>query len=261
MASKYFEGYAGFVARQIISANDYFELTYKHGRGHFRVEMYLFITSFSQRDFKKVVDMMASNDNPQVVAGYINSIIKKIYTEIKEMHDRCKDDKEKAKDFENIVNALSHLEKRNAMLVKAFNVSPLIEEVKEVQETPETIPVESNENLTPLKKCNVVRYIPTQVKPLWENGTTENHIGYHFEYRGMPLQAYTTDGWCKDNLVTTIFIVDPVIGLPITHYDGALCDIEDVLAGVFMKYLQTIENHKEAIVQIARAFSKLKEVA
>lgn len=230
----------------------YFEFAYKQGRGHFKIDTVMLITGFNQTEFKKVVGMIGSNDNPQILAGYLNSIIKKIY-------DRF--NKELKENDPDKVKIIEWLNKRNDMLVKAFNVSTLIEEVKEVQETPEIAPVESNENLTPFKKCNVVRYIPTQLKPIWENGTTENHIGYHFEYRGMPLQAYTTDGWCKDNLVTTIFIVDPVIGLPITHYDGALCDIEDVLAGVFMKYLQTIENHKEAIVQIARAFSKLKEVA
>lgn len=266
MANKYFEGFAGFLARQIISAGDYFELTYKHGRGHFKVEMYLFITSFSQRDFKKVVEMMESSDSPQVVAGYVNSIIKKIYAEVKTAYDKFTEkltdgEKVDSKEYQYLSDALSHLEKRNAMLVKAFDVSPLGEEVK--QEVQEVAPVESSENessenMTPLKKCNVVRYIPTQVNPVWKYGLIETHVGYHFEYRGMPLQAYTTDGWCKNDADTTVFIVDPVIGLPVTHYDGALSDIEEVLAGAFIKYLQTIESNKEAIVQIARAFEDLK---
>ena len=218
---------------------------------------------------RKIMTMIETSDNPQVIAGYINSIIVKTYNECKKCADIDRDKQANYKDDYSLIMAswdysLKYLEKRNNELVKRFgvtSVNEIKEEVKEVvetQEIPEVPPVESNENLTPLKKCNVVRYIPTQVNPIWKYGLCETYVGYHFTYRGMPLQAYTTGGWCKDNVTTTIFIVDPVIGLPITHYDGMLSDIEEVLAGVFIKYLQTIENNKEVIVQIARAFEDLK---
>lgn len=265
MTNKYFDGFAGFCARQIIDSTDYFELTYKQGRGHFKVNMYLFITSFNQRDFNKVTDMIKTSDTPQVTAGYLNSIIKKIYADVKEMHGKYTNDKKRDdKEYQNLSDALKHLEKRNEILVKHFGVSPLIEEVKQeiVTDVEVVDTVESNENITPLKRCNVVRFIPTQVKPLWENGAIETHVGYNFEYRGMPLQVYRMDGWERTNsTVCRIFIVDPVIGLPITSYDGMLSELEDRLSEVFIGYLKTIESNKESIVQIARAFKALKAIA
>lgn len=263
MAIKYFDGFAGFLARQNVNYTDNFELTYKQGRGHFKVNMYLFLTSFNQRDFKKVVEMITTSDNPQVVAGYLNSIIKKIYADIKEAENKFKDDDSKEKEYQNLKDALNHLEKRNDMLVKAFNVSPLNEVKQEVITEVEVVDtVESNENITALKKCNVIRFIPTQVKPLWENGSIESHVGYHFEYRGLPLQVYRIDGWeNKTSNHSKIFVIDPVIGLPVTNYDGMLSDLEEKLSEVFIGYLKTIESNKEAIVQIARAFEALKKVA
>lgn len=231
------------LTREVFNDCKYFEFTYKQGKGHFKVMFDALITGFNQTEFKKVVSMMESSDNSQTLAGYLNSFIKKVYDLFNAELKNDDPDKKEVLDF---------LKKKNAILVKAFRVAP-IEEVK-----PAEVPVEENENITELKKCNVIRYIPTQVKPIWENGTIENHIGYHFTYRGMPLQAYTTDGWCNKRKTTTVFIVDPVLGLPITHYTGALADIEEILANVFIGYLKTIESNKESIVLIARAFDKLK---
>lgn len=228
--------------------SDYIEITYKQGKGHFKIDAVNLLTVFNQTDFKQVVSIIADSENPAILAGYVNSLIKKLYIGFTNKLKDC-DDAEKINKW---------LEKRNDILVKAFNVSPLNEEP---QEEPKQEVSETTENITALKKCNVVRFIPTQIKPVWENGTIENHIGYHFEYRGMPLQAYTTDGWCKDNLMTTVFIIDPVLGLPITHFAGALKDIEDKLAEVFIGYLKTLESNKESIVQIATAFKKLKATA
>jgi len=229
-----------------LSDNEVVEITYKQGKGHFKIDSATLITIFNQTEFKKVVTMIEGSDNPPVLAGYVNSLIKKVYD--------CFSNKLKDNDDDvSIIN--KWLEKRNDFLVKAFNVSPL-NEVKQDTEV-----IEPTENITELKKCNVIRFIPTQLKPVWENGKIENHIGYHFEYRGMPLQAYTTDGWCRKNLNTTIFIIDPVLGLPMTHFTGALNDIEDKLSEVFIGYLKTLESNKESIVQIATAFNKLKATA
>ena len=212
---------------ETLSDNEVVEITYKQGKGHFKIDSAMLLTIFNQTEFKKVVSMIESSDNPPILAGYINSLIKKIYD--------CFSNKLKD-DFEDAEKINKWLEKRNDFLVKAFNASPLNEEPKE--ETKQEVS-ETTENITALKKCNVVRFIPTQIKPVWENGTIENHIGYHFEYRGMPLQAYTTDGWCKDNLMTTVFIVDPVLGLPITHFAGALKDIEDKFKKAWADYINS----------------------
>ena len=81
------------------------------------------------------------------------------------------------------------------------------------------------------------------------------------EYRGLKLNVITDKGWVKNDYKCNITIIDPVIGLPITSYDGTLSELEEVISQKFIPYLQTLDSNKESIVQIAHAFKKLKNKA
>lgn len=262
MTNKQFDKQIGFFVREVIRENDnlhFFEFDYKAGKGHFKIITEYLISRFNLTEFKKVVSMMESNDNPQIIAGYLNSIIRRIYNNIKDANIACELKHGKADDM--LVEAMEYLEKRNTILVKAFNVTPVNEVVEPVEQTTEQTTEQetnlANEIMTELKRCNVNRLIPTQVKPVWENCKVETKIGYMFEYRGMPLQIVTDKGWVKQDYTCKIFIIDPVIGLPITSYEGTLNDLDSKLSEVFINYLKTIENNKEFIVQIATAFNRL----
>ena len=238
-----------------IGNSDFFEFTYKQGKGHFKISIEILITGFNQTEFKKVATIIESSENPKVIAGFLNNVIIKLYDRFNLELQGNDPDRDKI---------LGWLTKRNDILVKKFDVSPVgsKQETEVITDVEVVETVESNDNITPLKKCNVIRFIPSQVKPIWENGTIKSFIGYHFEYRGMSLQAYRSDGWenglKKD---AQIFIIDPVIGLPITSYHGLLAELEDKLSEVFINYLKTLESNKETIVQIAMAFKSLKEAA
>lgn len=258
MAKRLFERstlFPGWV-RDAIGDNKYLEFSYKNNRGHIRIDMYRLITEFNQTEFKKLISIMENNDNPPIIAGYLNATLKRVYEKFKAFNDTIRPKKPSGDEYVNEI--LKYLEKRNDLLVKAFNVQPF--NTVEVVDTVEVIDtVEANENITELKKCNVVRLVPTQVKPIWDNAKLETHIGYNFSYRGLPLQVYRMDGWeNKNSSASRIFIIDPVIGLPITNYEGMLSELEEKISEVFFKYLETIESNKESIVQIANAFKELK---
>ena len=267
MTNKQFDKAVGFFVREVIRSNDNlhdFQFDYKAGKGHFKINTEVLISCFNQTEFKKVVSMMESNDNPQVIAGYLNSIIKRIYNNIKDVN--LSYELKHGKSDDNLIGAMEYLEKRNDILVKALGVAPVNEVVNDFQTIPDAFEPEqdleqetnlANEIMTELKRCNVNRLIPTQVKPVWENCKVETKIGYMFEYRGMPLQVVTDKGWVKQDYTCTIFIIDPVIGLPITSYEGTLNDLDSKLSEVFINYLKTIENNKEFIVQVATAFNRL----
>lgn len=194
---------------------------------------------------------MGSNDNPQIIAGYLNSMLRRIYNDMNDVQNTYIL-KHNGNEDDVLTGAMNHIEKRNDILVKLFNVAP-VNEVQEVQEVQE-----DNLIMTALKKCNVNRLIPTQLKPLWEACTLESKIGYQFTFRGMPLQVVTDKGWINNDMITKIYVIDPVIGLPVTSYTGTLTELEEKISEVFIGYLKTIESNKEAIVQLASAFNKLK---
>ena len=107
---------------EALSDNEFFEFTYKNGKGKFRIDTAILLVVFNQRDFTQVANMISTNDNPQVLAGYLNSLIKKLYQLFVKEYNTFPSDLEKIEKW---------LLKRNDILVKLFNVSPL----KEVQET------------------------------------------------------------------------------------------------------------------------------
>ena len=252
-----------FVKNAILDSNNFkfFEFSYKQGKGNFKVLTEILITRFTITDFKKVASMMESNENPQVIAGYLNSMLKRIYNDMIEVQNSYIL-KHNGNEDDALNGAMEYIEKRNAILVKLFNVVPVKEVQKtEVQEVQETEVIDTaNEIMTDLKRCNVNRLIPTQVNPLWKNCKVETKIGYQFEYRGMPLQVVTDKGWISKDTVCKVFIIDPVIGLPVSSYDGTLAELENKLSEVFINYLKTIESNKEAIVQLATAFNRLTAI-
>ena len=233
---------------------------YKNGRGKFSINMQ-FILSYTQTEFKKLCTIVADADDNREVAGYINSILRSVYEEVnranKNIIPKYPDDDVLKKD---LADYAKRIEKLHDILNKFVEVAPLTYDSNNDMEVQEVENIGS-ELLTPLKRCNVKRFIPTQIKPVWENGKVETKIGYSFEYRGMPLQAITNRGWVNSDYPCKVFIIDPVVGLPVASYDGTLADIEDKLSEVFIGYLKTIESNKEYIVQIATAFNKLKETA
>lgn len=229
---------------------NYIEITYNNGKGHFKIVKSA-IFNYTISDFRKLVDIIKLSNDGDTLAGYINSLVRVVYEEVENtIKNTDKRNEDLIKDF-TIYN--NKMVKYNEVLKKWFKVEDLIK--KPIEST-----IESNANITELKKCNVIRYIPTQLKPIWENGKTETKIGYSFEYRGLPLQVFRIDGTWENNESKScrIFVIDPVIGLPVTQYDGMITDLEDKISQVFFKYLETLNNNAETIVQIANAFKKLK---
>ena len=226
------------------------DITYKNGDGHFHIRKGN-IFGFTTSEFKKFVEVIKISTDEQSIAGYVNSLIRNVYVDIEDLIQKT--DKRQEDFIKDLTTYNKKMVKFHEILKKWFSVEDLVKEVT----------IESNENISALKRCNVVRYIPTQLKPIWENGKTETKIGYSFEYRGLPLQVFRIDGtWENSNSKPCrIFIIDPVIGLPVTQYDGMLSDLENKVSEVFFKYLETINANAETIVQIASAFEKLKKVA
>ena len=248
-----------------IGDNKYLEITYNNGKGHFKIWLDTVIDNMTITEFRKVVSMIEISEDPQMLAGYLNYIIKSAYNDCARCKEVDSDKQVNYKDdypliMESWDYSLNYLAKRNNELVKKFGVSPVIEdtkpEVPEVQETEVQENIKSNELITELKRCNVNRLIPTSIKPF--TGTITTKIGYSLEYRGMPLQIITDKGWIKNDIQCRIEIIDPVLGLPITSFDGTLSELENKLSEVFIGYLKTIESNKENVVQIARTFQKLK---
>lgn len=233
------------VVNEVLSDNEFFEFTYKQGKGKFKIDTAILLVVFNQKEFSQVANMISTNENPQVLAGFLNSLLKKLYQKFNEEFNTFPADMEKIEKW---------FSKRNDILVKLFNVSPL-NDTKEDKQT--DIPT-GNEIMSDLKRCNVSRFIPTQIKPVWENAKVESKIGYQFNYRGMDLQLVTNKGWVSENTVCKVFIIDPVVGLPITSYEGTITELEDRLSEVFINYLKTIESNKEFIVQVAKTFKELK---
>ena len=252
-------GYIETVARvslKEITNEDYFEVTYKHSKGHYKIGMQYLLLYMPYTDFKKVALMISTSDDAQTLAGYLNSIIRKLYDKINTLND-----------IDGYAEALKFLEKRSGLLVKYCNISPLKEKKEAIPEVGSIVEkivndtITSHELMTELKRCNVHKLVPTQVKPIWENCKIDLRIGYSFEYRGFKFNIITDKGWVTNDYQCKITIIDPVIGLPVTSYDGTISELEDKLSQVFMPYLQTLESNKETIVQIAHAFKELKKKA
>ncbi len=242
---------------------DSFTITYNAGHGHFTLASSALFT-FTLKDFKRVVDIIEIADDRETVAAYVNLKLRAVYDEAIKYLGTIQVFNEDDQKFKNEINDFVYrIIKLHDILAKNIEVAPLVEVKKpEVPKIEDEQEIQTSENITELKKCNVIRYIPTQVNPVWQNGKVETFIGYNFSYRGMPLQVYRADGWeNRTSTSTRVYIVDPVIGLPLAQYDGMLSDLESKLDEVFIKYLQTIESNKEAIVLIADAFKKLKEAA
>ena len=207
-----------------------------------------------------------------MIAGYINSKFKAIYKDVIQEAKRIHDSSDCLEDEKNVkvlTDFAMRLIKLHDILGKNIEISPIVEtekkEVKEpevIQESKEPEDINTaNEIMSDLKRSNVYRLIPTQINPVWENAKIDIKIGYNFNYRGMALQVVTDSGWVSKDYNCKIFVIDPVIGLPITSYEGTISELEDRLSNVFINYLKTIESNKESIVQLANAFKKLKEVA
>lgn len=239
---------------------DSFTINYNAGHGHFTLASSALFT-FTIKDFKRVVDIIEIADDRETVAAYVNLKLKAVYNEAIKYLGTMPEFTDDERKLKNEINDFVYrIIKLHDILAKNIEVAPLVEVKKpEVPKIEDEQEIQTSENITELKKCNVIRYIPTQVNPIWQNGKLITYIGYNFEYRGMPLQVYRADGWeNKQSNKCRIFIVDPVIGLPLAQYDGMLSDLESKLDEVFIKYLQTIESNKEAIVLIAKAFEALK---
>lgn len=242
--------------------NDNFSFTYNYGKGKFHIDAGYLICVATQRDFRKIVGMFATNEDPNTIAGYLNFLIRKVYERFDSYLNDNDPDKRKVLDY---------LEKKNNILAKDYKVSPLQEVSDNTSNTEGSLAEkivndiveskESHELMTELKRCNVHKLVPTQVKPIWENCKIDLRIGYSLEYRGFKFNIITDKGWVTNDYQCKITIIDPVIGLPVTSYDGTLSELEDKLSQVFMPYLQTLESNKETIVQIAHAFKELKKKA
>lgn len=244
----------------VISAglnNDLFSFSYKNGKGHFSI--YPFdIMSMKNNEFKKFCSIVAIADDSLMVAGYINSMIRTVYND---MLKSCKEIVPKDLEDEKLKSALTDyamkMIKFHDILAKFVEVEDLVKPVKEEVQVHDTIDT-SNEIMTELKRCNVHKLIPTQTNPVWKNCKLDLRIGYQFNYRGMDLQLITDKGWVTEYTHCKIYVIDPVIGLPITSYEGTVKDLEEKLSEVFIGYLKTIESNKEFIVQVAKTFKELK---
>ena len=255
-----------------VGRDDNLTFTYKQGKGHFSIKP-ASIIDFKVGEFRRFLEVVAMSSDSNMIAGYINSMLRKIYEAvILEAKNIIPTTLEQDEFKQELTGYLDKLIKFNDILSKSYNVKNIATPIETVtlsaknpvkkeapQEVQETEVIDTaNEIMTDLKRCNVNRLIPTQIKPVWENAKLEVKIGYQFNYRGMDLQLFTDKGWVNKDYQCKIFIVDPVIGLPITSYDGTLSELENKLSEVFINYLKTIESNKEAIVQIANSFKNLK---
>lgn len=260
MAIKKSKDFYNMIVKTEVGNDNPIMFSYKENKGKFSI-LPTAIIDMKVGEFRRFLDIVAISENPKVIAGFINVILRKVYNAvIKEAKNIIAVDLATDKLKQELTGYCDKLIKFNDILLKSYEVKNIaIPYVVDVIEEVQKENIKTSENITALKRCNVNRLIPTQVKPIWNNCKMVVKIGYSFEYRGMPLQVVTDKGWVKNDCECKVFIIDPVIGLPITSYDGTLTDLEDKLAEVFIGYLKTIESNKESIVQIANAFKKLKE--
>lgn len=251
-----------WVNEELNGTKEYFSFEYNYGKGKFNIDTGYLICVANQKDFRKIVGMFATNNDPNTLAGYLNFLLKTVYNRFNTYMNDEDPDKRKI---------LEYLEKKNAILAKDYKVSPLKEVSEKTTDNKGSLAEkivndiveskESHELMTDLKRCNVFKLVPTQVNPFWENCKIDLRIGYSLEYRGLKLNVITDKGWVKNDYKCNITIIDPVIGLPITSYVGTLSELEEVISQKFIPYLQTLDSNKESIVQIAHAFKKLKNKA
>ena len=233
------------------------EFTYKNGKGKFAIYPYS-VVNMKVGEFRKFMSIVNMSDDGAMITGYINSILRSIYAEvIITAKSIIATDLETDKFKNELTGYLDKLIKFNDIMLKDYEVKNIAYNLNSSEKSEISENIESNENISELKRCNVNRLIPTSVKPF--NGEIVVKIGYSLEYRGMPLQIITDKGWVKNDLTCKIEIIDPVLGLPITSFNGTLSDLENKLSEVFINYLRTIESNKENVVQIANIFKKLKE--
>lgn len=112
---------------QCAGIEDYIEIEYKAGKGHFKVLMYNLLCKFTITDFKKVVSMLIEDSNGFDKALTIHDLFvsMKAFLEKSKEHEKDKFDKS---DAANIQAAIDKMTKFNDVLVDSFGIEPLTTE-------------------------------------------------------------------------------------------------------------------------------------
>ena len=102
--------------------NDYFEIDYKSGHGHFKILRFNLICKFTLTDFKKVISMLKDDNAGPEKAENLHTLFVNIAKELNDNKDVFNYDK---KILSGISEAFNRINKLNEILMNAFSVAAL----------------------------------------------------------------------------------------------------------------------------------------
>lgn len=100
---------------------DYIDITYKNGKGHFKVLYYNLVCKFPQADYKKVISLLSEDNEGYNKAIELHDLYKSMSDKLIELKSKTKEADEKSE----IQDALNRLDKLNKVLVDSFGIEEL----------------------------------------------------------------------------------------------------------------------------------------